>query len=176
LFAAANAEIRWRGYRRQTRWRSETQIAADQSAQRLVLGQDVALDSVCAGGLAEKHLATDKVLGDPVTADGILPTLLGAQRAGGAARCAPGHVDGRGGIGRHLQTLELVGQYRRVGGEVLCFPVPGDLTCAELLGSDLTVVGFVADRGTENAARAAEFVPRGVHCAAHHKRAVVRRP
>src|SRR5207237_3312046 len=34
----------------------ETQVAADRSARRLVLGQDVALDSVCAGGRAEEYL------------------------------------------------------------------------------------------------------------------------
>lgn len=85
-------------------------------------------------------------------------------------------MDRRGRIDRYLQTLQLLGQHRRNGGELLGCPVPGDFTTAELLGGDLAVVGFIPDRGTQHATRAAELVPRGIQRAAHDERTVFRRP
>src|ERR1700677_3153199 len=130
----------------------EPQVAADRTAQRLVLRQDVALDGTRAGGRAEIHLAASEVLDNSVTADGILPALLGPQRTAGATGRTPGHADGRGGVVWYLEAFQLVGKHRWVGGELLGFRVPGDLTAAELLSGDVAVVGFIPDRGTKNAA------------------------
>ncbi len=151
----------------------ESEAAADGPAERLVLGQDVGLERVRAGRRGEEHLAAGEVLDDAVTADRGLPALLGTQRSVGSPGCPPGHVDGRGGIDRHLQALQLVGQPRRFGGELLGLPVPRNLAAAELLRGHLAVVGLVADRNTEHPARAAQLVPGGVDGAAHHIRAVL---
>src|ERR1700758_2515199 len=75
--------------------------------------------------------------------------LPGAQRTGGAAGRTPRHIDRRGRIACHLQTLELVGQRRGISRELLGLPVPGDLTAAELLGSDVTAVGLIPHRHAE---------------------------
>ena len=45
---------------------------------------------------------------------GYWPPCLAPSGPFGAAGRAPGHVDGRGGIDRYLQALELVGQCRGV--------------------------------------------------------------
>ena len=92
----------------------EAEVAVCGSAERLVLGQDVGLDGIGAGGGAEEDLSTGEILGQPVAADRILVTLFGAQRTGGAAGGPPGHIDVCGRIDRYLQ-VRRVGRPGRAG-------------------------------------------------------------
>ena len=135
-------------------------------------------ERIGSGLRAVVDLAAGEVLDESVgVVDGAKVTLPGSQRTHRAPGRARGRGHRRGRIARHVQTGELTGQIRRIGGEDVGLAVPRHLTAGELLRQDVVAgVRLVFGGHSQDACRPAQLVPGRIDRATHHMCTGRRRP